>query len=167
MLLENLAKAIAPVISHMAEEIWSQIPYARPTVSVFAGGWMNLSEAWRDPVLGSTWTSLRQVRLEVNRALEQARVDKLIGASTEAKVILGVGDPELLRILREYEGELRYLFITSQVELQSVASGLTVTVLKAEGEKCVRCWNYSLLVGHASEHPELCERCGEALAGNF
>jgi isoleucyl-tRNA synthetase len=170
LVLENLAKAIAPVLSHLAEEIWSYLPYPKPTRSVFEGGWMRLPEQWRDPQLAATWEKLRAVRQEVNKALEQARTDKLIGASTEAKLILKVADPHLYALLEERAAELRYLFITSQVELikaETEAAELQVVVQRAEGKKCVRCWNYSPRVGEFAEHPELCERCVAALAGEF
>ena len=36
-------------------------------------------------------------------------------------------------------------------------------VVKAEGEKCERCWNYRASVGNAPEHPTLCDRCIEAV----
>lgn len=83
---------------------------------------------------------------------------------------------------------LRYLFIVSQAELVSSAEhvvtacteyhttaeieGLvpdaaavevTVGVTSADGLKCARCWNYSTQVGHAEEHPELCERCAPVM----
>ncbi|NES24972.1 MAG: hypothetical protein F6K41_40205 [Symploca sp. SIO3E6] len=75
--------------------------------------------------------------------------------------------------------ELRYLFLASQVELldspeaiqnteyNSKSEILQVGVVKAEGEKCDRCWNYSTSVGTNSEHPTLCDRCVPALSGDF
>ena len=75
--------------------------------------------------------------------------------------------------------ELRYLFLASQVELiedesqmQHLAHQVTsesskIGVIKAEGEKCDRCWNYSPTVGHNTEHPLVCDRCVDALAGEF
>ncbi len=75
--------------------------------------------------------------------------------------------------------ELRYLFITSQVELlespealsnleyKSISDSLGIGVVKADGEKCDRCWNYSTHVGVSSEDPTICERCVAALAGEF
>jgi isoleucyl-tRNA synthetase len=167
LLLENLAKAIAPVLSHMAEEIWSHLPYPKPTPSVFEAGWMSLPDTWLDPPLAATWEELRTVRQEVNKALEQARTDKAIGASTEAKILLKVGDPALYGILEAHASELRYLFIASQVELAKTAHGLEISIQPAEGKKCVRCWNHSVQVGESAEHPELCERCVAALAGEF
>ena len=40
---------------------------------------------------------------------------------------------------------------------------MSVNVVKAEGEKCERCWNYRASVGSAPEHPTLCDRCIEAV----
>jgi len=75
--------------------------------------------------------------------------------------------------------ELRYLFLTSQVELldsaapladvkyKSQSEALGVGVIDAEGVKCDRCWNYSIHVGESAAHPLLCERCVPALEGEF
>ncbi len=166
-LVDIIAKTIAPVLSHMAEDIWRNLPYTRPTESVFEAGWIQLPEQWHNPDLGSIWTQLRTVRAEVNQALEDARSQKVIGSSTEAKVQLSVGDPALHSLLESRTADLRYLFIVSQVELAQSDSGLQVTVHKADGSKCVRCWNYSTRVGEFDEHPDLCERCVDALAGSF
>jgi isoleucyl-tRNA synthetase len=72
---------------------------------------------------------------------------------------------------------LRYLFIVSQAEIvdslpndlqfTGEATGLQIAVLKADGEKCPRCWNYSTHIGESAEHPHICDRCVGALAGTF
>ena len=167
LILENLTKAIAPVLSHMAEDIWSHLPYEVEFKSVFQSGWLNLPEEWNQPDLAEDWVLLRQVRDEVNKSLEAARSNKLIGAAAEAKVLLSVGDAHLQELLSDRAEFLRYLFITSQVELTQDGKGIKVEVQKADGSKCVRCWNYSTQVGACSEHPELCERCVDALQGSF
>nr|WP_246841481.1 isoleucine--tRNA ligase [Chroococcidiopsis sp. TS-821] len=88
--LENLAKAIAPVLCHMAEDIWQHLPYPTPYKSVFEAGWVKLEKQWYQPQLADSWQKLRQLRAEVNKVLEQARVEKTIGSSLEAKVLLYV-----------------------------------------------------------------------------
>jgi isoleucyl-tRNA synthetase len=187
--VENLAKAIAPVLCHMAEDIWQALPYETTQESVFEAGWVHLEKAWHQPDLAASWPVLRQVRAEVNKVMEQARGEKAIGASLEAKVLLYVPDTELREQLASLNpsdslsgnrvDELRYLFLASQVELvdsvevirkaeYSLETDIVgVGVVKAEGEKCDRCWNYSTQVGDFPDDPLLCERCNAALAGEF
>ena len=186
--LENLARSIAPVLCHLAEDIWQFMPYSTPYKSVFEAGWVKLDEQWKNPELGQFWEQLREIRAEVNKVLEQARMEKMIGASLEAKVLLYVVDEELRKQLHSFNpdsldgngvDELRYLFISSQVELldspqsleglqyKLLADNLGVGVVKAEGEKCERCWNYSTHVGEIAEHSTICERCDSALVGEF
>jgi isoleucyl-tRNA synthetase len=186
--LENLAKAIAPILCHMAEDIWQYIPYSTADKSVFEAGWVKVEESWKKPELSQVWQQLRQIRGEVNQVLEEARKDKTIGSSLEAKVLLYVADAELRRQMETINpdsldgngvDELRYLFIASEVELldspaslegvqyKSQSEALGIGVVNADGEKCDRCWNYSTKVGESTEHPLICERCEPALAGEF
>lgn len=190
IIVENLARAIAPVLSHTAEDIWQHIPYPVPQKSVFAAGWLPKENFWKDLTLAEQWSQLRQLRTEVNKVLEQARTEKLIGASLEAKILLYVPDTDFRERLAKmnpsetlgdglHVDELRYLFLASQVELLDSAEAAqnadyhletetaTVGIVKADGEKCDRCWNYSTQVGTFEDHPAICERCHEALAGNF
>ncbi|MEA5500108.1 isoleucine--tRNA ligase [Limnoraphis robusta Tam1] len=189
--LENLAKAIAPVLCHMAEDIWQNLPYATPYSSVFESGWVKLEEIWKQPELAKFWQKLREIRAEVNQVMEKARKEKMIGSSLEAKVLLYVSDENFRKQLeqinpsttelKQHNGvdQLRYLFICSQVELLETpnklkgleysdeSEDLGIGVVKADGEKCDRCWNYSVHVGESTEDPTICERCVAALAGEF
>ncbi|GBE93900.1 isoleucine--tRNA ligase [Nostoc cycadae] len=184
--LENLARAIAPVLCHTAEDIWQYLPYKTPYKSVFEAGWVQVEDKWHNPELAESWQQLRQLRTDVNKVLEQARIEKMIGSSLEAKALIYVKDEKsrtTIATLNPVSGngidELRYLFLTSQVELldspeklQDVKYNLQsdnwgIGVVNAEGEKCDRCWNYSTHVGESAKHPLLCERCVSALAGEF
>ena len=188
IVVENLARAIAPVLPHMAEDIWQALPYAMSHKSVFAAGWVTLDPMWNAPDLTTKWETLRQIRTEANKVLEKARAAKAIGSSLEAKLWLYVADADLHQQLQTLNpsgltgngvDELRYLFLTSQVELVETPDRLPaseytaqtetlgVAVVDAAGHKCDRCWNYSTHVGTAPEHPLLCERCIPALAGDF
>jgi isoleucyl-tRNA synthetase len=111
------------------------------------------------------------VRSEVQKVLEGARRDKLIGSSLEAKVVL-CAEGELAAFLAARQAELPALFIASKVELApqapegaSRAEGglpLSVKVERAPGTKCPRCWNYSEAIDGG--HP-VCPKCAEALRG--
>ncbi|MEH1930647.1 isoleucine--tRNA ligase [Nostoc sp.] len=184
--IDNLARAIAPVLCHTAEDIWQYLPYKTPYKSVFEAGWVQVEEKWRNPELAEFWSALRQLRTDVNKVLEQARIEKLIGSSLEAKALIYVPHKQLgdaIKALNPVKGngidELRYLLLTSQVELLDSAEGLQgleyttqtedwgIGIVKADGVKCDRCWNYSIHVGESAEHPLICDRCVAALAGNF
>lgn len=187
--LENLTKAIAPVLCHLAEDIWQFLPYETPYKSVFESGWVMLKPEWNQPELVEKWSKLRDLRTEVNKVMEQARNAKMIGSSLEAKVLVFVKDPawkaqlDSLNLAESLAGnrvdELRYLFLSSQVslldspetiqfvEFKSESETLTVGIIKADGHKCDRCWNYSLSVGTFPEDPTICDRCDAALKGKF
>ncbi len=187
--LENLAKAIAPVLCHMAEDIWQFLPYKTPYKSVFQSGWVEMEKQWERPELTASWGKLRLIRGEVNQVMEQARKEKAIGSSLDAKVLLYVSDQDLKKQLEAFNpndslagnqvDELRYLVLASQVELvdsveaiqkaeyQSESELVSVGVIKADGQKCDRCWNYSTKVGEFKDDPTICERCNAALVAEF
>ncbi len=189
--IESLAKAIAPVLSHMAEDIWQSLPYATSAESVFESGWVQIEDAWAKPELSARWNRLRTIRDEANTVLEQARSDKSIGSSLQAKLQLYVADADLrgeLAKLNPVESmaadsnqvdELRYLFLVSQVELvdsadvlkaakyTAVSDTVSIAVVDADGQKCDRCWNYSTHVGESAEDPTICDRCVAALSSDF
>lgn len=98
--LENLARAIAPVLCHMAEDIWQNIPYPTPCESVFQAGWVQVGDYWKQPELATKWETLRLLRAEVNKVMEKARADKAIGSSLDAKILLYVSDPEKRELLK-------------------------------------------------------------------
>lgn len=182
IVLENLTKAIAPVLCHMAEDIWQYLPYPKPTQSVFESGWVKLDPQWHRPELVKPWGIIRELRDEVNKVMEQARVAKIIGSSLDAQVILYSSDPETQVLLEKYlvdsskgVDELRYFFLASQVQLatsveaiasstyHSIEGKIAIAIEQAVGHKCERCWNYSPKVGEFSQHPTICERCYEVL----
>jgi isoleucyl-tRNA synthetase len=107
------------------------------------------------------WERLFAIRDDVLKALETARNDKQIGSSLEAKVVLTT-DAATTRFLIDYYDQLRYIFIVSQVEVRE-GEGFGVEIMRADGPKCERCWNYSTRVGEFAKYPTVCERCNEAL----
>ena len=108
------------------------------------------------------WERLFAIRDDVLRALEEARVAKQIGSSLEAKVTLEASG-SALELLQRHQSDLRYVFIVSQVELKEGGENVSITVSRADGEKCERCWNYSTRVGESETYPTVCERCVAAL----
>ena len=166
---EALVRLLAPIMSFTCEEVWQYLPNAAQReesvhLASFPSPREIASEA--DSKSDDDWATLRAVRDEVLKALEEARNNKLIGTGLEAQVILAAPDP-VYSVLTRYAGELRYLFIVSAVTLVSGPGNGTgqvhVEVKKADGAKCERCWNYSIHVGEDKTYPTVCERCSAVL----
>ncbi|HKI10749.1 MAG TPA: isoleucine--tRNA ligase [Candidatus Acidoferrum sp.] len=171
-----LVRLAAPILVFTAEELWKYLPKA-------AGepGSVHIALFPQEADLHSglpadkanAWELLGKVRGEVLKALESARNDKkLINSGLEAKVLLNA-DLELKAKLKHYLPVLPTLFIVSQVDFINAGTGefrseavpgLEVTVQRADGKKCERCWNYSTHVGENLRYPTICERCSEAIA---
>ena len=169
LVLDNLLRLAAPILSFTAEEAWLMLP---PTAgrepSVHLALFPEPKPEWEKPELAETWEKLITVRGEVLKALEKERKEKRLGNALEALVVLSP-PAELKDLLVKYQAELRYLFITSGAEIQDLPpdqgsaaegiSGLRILISKAPGQKCERCWNVSEKVGTDTAHPTLCERC--------
>jgi isoleucyl-tRNA synthetase len=175
---EALVRLLAPILSFTCEEIWQYLPKIEGREeSVHLAGFYGdenivgiLSTDRESNLRGDAqkrdWNELRAVRDEVLKKLEEARNNKLIGTGLEAQVSIAAPDP-MHSLLKRHEGELRYLFIVSAVNLTegsgNGAGGVHVEVRKADGQKCERCWNYSTHVGEDKDNPTVCERCSAVL----
>ncbi|ACH40642.1 isoleucyl-tRNA synthetase [Citrifermentans bemidjiense Bem] len=167
LILDALVRMVAPVLSFTAEEVWAEMPGTRES-SVHLAQFPALAPEVKDEALAQRWEKIIKVRAEVSKALELARVKKVIGHSLDAAVaIKASGDTEAL--LKEFAGELAQIFIVSKAELAAQVGGevyqaegiegLEVGVTAAPGEKCERCWCYDEQIGQDSEHPTLCPKC--------
>ena len=177
---EALVRWMAPILSFTADEIWGYLPQtATPRAEFvfteeFYEGLFGLGE--NEKLDDAYWQQLIKVRSEVNRVLEIARNDKVIGGGLEAEVTVYAND-EYRALLEQLGNELRFVLITSKAEVKALADkpadvaageleGIAVSVARSNGEKCPRCWHYSDKIGANPEHPTLCPRCVENVAGN-
>ena len=117
------------------------------------------------------WDQMIEIRGEVLKILEVARKDKFIGNSLEAKVKIEARG-EALELLKTSKSFLPSLFIVSQVEILEnleagryfyQTDGLKILVMKADGEKCERCWTYSPNIGEDPRFETVCPKCSAAL----
>ncbi len=173
---EALVRLLAPIMSFTSEEVWSYLPKAvGRDESVHLALFPSAADILGDPShatkrceekAGEDWTTLRSVRDEVLKALEEARNNKLIGTGLEAQINVAASNP-VYSVLSRHVDQLRYLFIVSAVTLSQASGngtgGVHVEVKKADGLKCERCWNYSIHVGEDKRYPTVCERCSAVL----
>lgn len=158
-ILKYLVRMLSPILSFTSEEIWQKLPETyREFESVQLAPMEGPLANWFNEELGSKWEELRRIRGIVLQSIEEARNSKLIGNALEASVRIGAGGQDL-GLLKEFENELPSIFIVSAVELSDTGKGVAVSVDKAPGAKCERCWNYRQTVGESSEHPTICDKC--------
>jgi len=166
---EALVRLLAPIMSFTCEEVWEYLPkigVREASVHLAQFPASQILARGQDEQQSKDWQTLRSVRDEVLKALEEARNQKLIGTGLEAQVALTAAEPAY-SVLKRYEDQLRYLFIVSAASVAqgagNGASSVHVEVKKADGLKCERCWNYSTRVGEDENYPTVCERCGPVL----
>jgi isoleucyl-tRNA synthetase len=178
-ILEALTRWIAPILSFTADEIWQYLPGTRGR-SVFLDRWYDgLSQAGSGAGSGerfpsTVWRVVMEAREALGRELERLRVAGGIGSSLDAEVDL-YAEPPVFDALSPFGEELRFLFITSAARLYPMAQapehavpcmpGLRVAVAPCPDPKCARCWHHRADLGTHPEHPLLCGRCTENVAG--
>ncbi|MFQ3838748.1 isoleucine--tRNA ligase [Staphylococcus pseudoxylosus] len=162
----DMTKLLTPILVHTSEEVWSHIPHVEEE-SVHLTNMPERVEVDREFV--DRWNTFMKLRDDVNRALEVARNEKVIGKSLEAKVVIGSNDNfDATSFLQQF-ADLQQLFITSQAEVvDHVEDGIPyqygdIRIEHAHGEKCERCWNYSESLGSVGELNNLCPRCQEVV----
>ncbi|MCM8774762.1 MAG: isoleucine--tRNA ligase [Candidatus Omnitrophica bacterium] len=178
-ILKKLVKMTAPIIPFTADEVWRSFAIETGIPSVHESQWDDTTYPYAIDRMAD-WEDIRAVRDTVMPVLEKLRESKAIGSSLDAKIYLETADSSLGRVLRDHLAELPRVFIVSQVywteenrpgseEIICVRPSsreeikIRIAVEKADGGKCVRCWNYSLFVGTDAEHPQLCQKCVEAI----
>jgi len=163
---DALARLLAPILVFTADEIWENLPGNEGQNSSVHLQSFPRSAGNRDAEILQNWEKIFSVRDTVLRHLEIARERKEIGSSLEAQVTVKASS-DLYNLLRNYETDLRYIFIVSQttlIEDRDLPDGsIAVETSRADGKKCERCWNYSIHVGESSRYPTVCERCVAAL----
>ena len=183
LVVERLAGLIAPVLCHMAEDIWQNLPYSVAETSVFERGWPSAPEQWRQSALEQPMNQILELRALVNRQLESCRSAAQLGASLEAQVQLSLGEGSeatqaalswLENSAHPKVDNLADWLLVSALEIggssaeavlaEASENGISVQIRKAAGQKCERCWHYESDIGEHAAHPTLCGRCVEVLA---
>ncbi|MDI6726038.1 MAG: isoleucine--tRNA ligase [Smithellaceae bacterium] len=176
IILENITRLLAPVMTFTMEEVWKALPACpgRPS-SVHLSSLPEVDPSLQDALLAERWKCLLNVRGEISKAIEGARKEKLIGHSLDAHVLVSLPE-ELRSIVGNSVDFLRSILIVSQVELVAAEElpeayesaeikGLRVGVHKASGKKCPRCWIYSREMSpDDAQYPDICPRCYNVVA---
>lgn len=148
-ILNNEVKLLAPILPYTSEEVYSLLPHTEESVHLTdMPEVVTYSDSTEVEELFNLFFELKD---KVNKKLEEARNEKLIGSALEALVKINL-DPKYNEVKEKLGSYLHQLFIVSKVEYTT--DGEEVVVEKSTGEKCNRCWNY---VDHLNG--DICDRC--------
>jgi len=170
-----LVRLVAPILVFTAEETWQNMPKTKEESnipSVHLLDWPRsiiFYEELKKENVEEKLGYVLSLLAEVLKLLEQARSQDIIGSSFDAKIILLTNKDECISYLEGLIPELPEIFRVSSVLLKkekpSNLKDIEIRVEKADGKKCVRCWNYSVDVGKDLEYPDLCKRCIQIIKG--
>ena len=148
-ILNNEVKLLAPILPYTSEEVYSLLPHTEESVHLTdMPEVVTYSDSTEVEELFNLFFELKD---KVNKKLEEARNEKLIGSALEAVVKINL-DSKYNEVKEKLGSYLHQLFIVSKVEYTT--DGEEVVVEKSTGEKCNRCWNY---VDHLNG--DICDRC--------
>ena len=164
IILDSMTRMIAPILAYTSDEIWKYMPHRADANAecVLFNDMPAPIEISLDADFIANWDKIHDFRDTVKKQLEVAIKDKMIKSSLEASVTLTASGAEY-EFIKSVENELAAAFIVSEVVLEQGEGELQVTVNKAQGEKCERCWGYSKTVGENADHPTLCARCAAVI----
>ncbi|MDY7002316.1 MAG: class I tRNA ligase family protein, partial [Thermodesulfobacteriota bacterium] len=177
LILMLLLQDMAPILSFTAEEVYQHLPEAvKPSSASVFGLRFEPDPAYLPAEKRRQTLELaKNIRSEVNKAIEPVRQSGKIGHSLDTHVTL-YGDDKLLNQLTDHDLDLKEMLIVSKISLRKLSdapegiftseevSGLKVEVESAPGSKCERCWMYDERPGTDPNHPTLCPRCAGVMA---
>jgi isoleucyl-tRNA synthetase len=186
--LTRVVRMMAPILAFTAEDIWFAMPKSKEentAASVHLSAWPAASPVFRqeDRIAAGKPTVTDQLQPvialipAVTRALEEKRTSGMIGSSFDAKINILTKDRIRYTYLEGLQTDLAEILKVSQVTVSKTDTldpaavidvnfpDMTLEVLKADGAKCGRCWNFAESVGKNPEHNQLCDRCLAAIQG--
>jgi len=166
-LARNMTLALAPILTFTCDEVWEHMP--QPTDasrSPLLEEFPRFKSEWNRPAVAAEFDRMRGVRTAVQKLLEEARNEKVIGHPLEAQITLRVGgEHPAAKDLETHRALLEEWLIVSKVDVGFVdGADLEISVTHAPGGKCPRCWHWEESIGTNSDHPDVCARCAELLS---
>ena len=149
-ILTSLIKLLTPILPHTMSEAYSNLEY-KEQEDVYLEDMPEVDENL-DLELEAKFDKFMEYRDVILKRLEEARSEKIIGKSFNAKLTITL-DSESAKIFKTIN-DPQQLLIVSQIEFVD-GDKFDCKVENATGEVCARCW---MIVPKINEN-ELCPRC--------
>ena len=164
LIFDHLVRWLAPSLSFTCEEAWKA---KGNTSSIHLEDFLKASQDFKNNDIANKWNIIKNIRKVITGAIEKKRAEKLIGSSLEANVIIYVKE-DLKKKIEEINFD--EIAITSSFQLLDYKNkkdyfaleeidDVAVTVEKTDGQKCERCWKYTVIL----QDKQICQRCDEAI----
>ena len=175
-ILDAMVRLIAPILAFTSNEIWLSMAHDESANSehVMLNDMPRVNPLYAfDSGTDESFNALIALRNDVNKALELARAEKIIGKPLEASVTLFISDNAKAQFEKIAEMPLSTIFIVSETKFVFGAGegyegdefkGVTILIKPCGAPKCIRCWMHNEHIGENAEHPELCPRCVAAVS---
>ncbi len=161
----SLLLLLSPILSFTTEEAWETLNDTdEDSVLYHRLHEFPAMDRETESTLAQKWQNIREVRLLINKEIEELRTQNLLGSSLHAGIRIEAPE-DIFADLNSLGEELRFVFLVSECQLH-IAKTLKVTAQPLEYEKCERCWHYTPAVGKNDAHPTLCERCITNIEGS-
>ncbi len=161
-LLQETLLLMAPILSFTCEEAWGFLPaWPQKAPFIHLERFPGVDEGLLRGVDNGRWEKIMALRDRLLKEIETARAQKRIGDSLEAAIeVVAAGDDE--KLLRENRELFKTILVIAALDVRAGREE-KITVRKADGRKCPRCWNWVAPLPVDPVHPELCPRCAAAV----
>ena len=166
IIFNHLIRWLAPSLVFTCEEAWKA--YGNKT-SIHLEQFLKVDKIYKNDLIAKKWNNIKDIRKVITGALEKKRADKTIGSSLEAHINIYLSK-EIKSIVSNVDmSEIAITSSSSIITEKKPISGfnledikdVVIEVEKAKGEKCNRCWKYSVKINTNN----ICERCSESIEG--
>ena len=162
---------IAPICPHTAEEAWSYLE-KKEGKSIFYNTWYELNQniVSECKISEVNWKEVIDLKKVISKCLEEKRIENIIGSPLDANIIIYCTQ-NLYNILKAFNKELKFIFITSGVIIEEIKSEnllksiginndkVSIDIINSTNKKCNRCWHKCESVGENKEYDNICVRC--------
>ncbi len=152
-ILLNLLKVLTPIIPHTTSEAYNAMPY-KSEEDIYLLNYDKLPENI-DRALEAKFDKFMELREGILKALEEARANKVIGKSFNARLTIYV-PKNVIEELNSLNCNLAQVLIVSQLEIKE-DDKIHFEVKEAQGHTCSRCW----MIVEDELIDGLCPRCHE------
>ena len=151
---------MAPILSFTCEEAWGYLPdYPGKVPFIHLERFPEIDEKFLRAVDEVRWEKIMTIRDRLLKEIETARAARLIGDSLEADIeITATGDDE--ELLHNHNDLFKTIMVIAALTVRT-GKLEKITVSKAQGRKCPRCWNWVAAAPYS--HAELCPLCAETI----